>query len=222
LYQLFCPFTSPDKETGTASITISDHDNRIIVVPGANHEVTTEWVEKYESLIKNCDLLLLQLEIPLDTVVKATELAHRHNVPVILNPAPYQKLPKELLENVTFLTPNESEFKQLLSEASLEERDRIVAKCIVTKGEEGVHYHLNNQLVTVPAIQVDVVDTTGAGDTFNGALAASYAKTNNLKAAILFATLAASLSVTKMGAQTGMPTIKEMENIKFSTELKTF
>ncbi|MFC0271877.1 ribokinase [Metabacillus herbersteinensis] len=202
---------STDKETGTASITISGHDNRIIVVPGANHEVTPEWVTRHESQIKKSDLLLLQLEIPLDSVVKATEIANKHGVPVILNPAPYQKLPKKLIESVTFLTPNEYEFKQFLVEATHEERDMILAKSIVTKGEEGVEFQLDNQKMTVPAIQVDVVDTTGAGDTFNGALAVSYAKSNNLKEAALFATLAASLSVTKMGAQTGMPSNKEME-----------
>jgi ribokinase len=203
---------SSTNETGTASITISEQDNRIIVVPGANYEVTPEWVESRESIIANSDLLLIQLEIPLLTVIKATEMAIKYGIPVILNPAPYQKLPKKLVESVTFITPNESEFEQLLSDVSSEEREMIVAKSIVTKGEEGVEFHSNNKKQLVPAIKVDVVDTTGAGDTFNGALAVAYAKTKNLKESILFAVHAASLSVMKMGAQTGMPSIEEMNN----------
>ncbi|MGQ4666903.1 ribokinase [Metabacillus halosaccharovorans] len=205
---------SSTKETGTASITISEQDNRIIVVPGANYEVTPEWVESRESIIAKSDLLLIQLEIPLHTVIKATEIANKYGIPVILNPAPYQKLPKKLVESVTFITPNESEFEQLLSDIPIEERDKVVAKCIVTKGEEGVDFHINHEKQTVPAVKVEVVDTTGAGDTFNGALAVAYAKTENLEESILFAVHAASLSVMKMGAQTGMPLIEEIRGNK--------
>lgn len=202
---------SSTKETGTASITISEQDNRIIVVPGANYEVTPEWVERRESIIANSDLLLIQLEIPLPTVMKATEIANKYGLPVILNPAPYQKLPKKLIERVTFITPNESEFEQLLSGIPSEEQEMITAKCIVTKGENGVDFYINHEKQSVPAVKVDVVDTTGAGDTFNGALAVAYAKTKNLKESILFAVHAASLSVMKMGAQTGMPSMEDMK-----------
>ncbi|WP_226528860.1 ribokinase [Metabacillus niabensis] len=203
---------SSTKETGTASITISEQDNRIIVVPGANYEVTPEWVKSRESIIAKSDLLLIQLEIPLHTVIKATEIANKYGIPVILNPAPYQKLPKKLVESVTFITPNESEFERLLADIPIEERDKVVAKCIVTKGEEGVDFHINHEKQTVPAVKVEVVDTTGAGDTFNGALAVAYAKTENLEESILFAVHAASLSVMKMGAQTGMPLIEEIKD----------
>ena len=205
---------SSTKETGTASITISEQDNRIIVVPGANYEVTPEWVKSRESIIAKSDLLLIQLEIPLHTVIKATEIANKYGIPVILNPAPYQKLPKKLVESVTFITPNESEFEQLLADIPIEYRDKVVAKCIVTKGEEGVDFHINHEKQTVPAVKVEVVDTTGAGDTFNGALAVAYAKTENLEESILFAVHAASLSVMKMGAQTGMPLIEEIKDNK--------
>lgn len=205
---------SSTKETGTASITISEQDNRIIVVPGANYEVAPEWVKSRESIIAKSDLLLIQLEIPFHTVIKATEIANKYGIPVILNPAPYQKLPKKLVESVTFITPNESEFEQLLADIPIEERDKVVAKCIVTKGEEGVDFHINHEKQTVPAVKVEVVDTTGAGDTFNGALAVAYAKTENLKESILFAVHAASLSVMKMGAQTGMPLIEEIKDNK--------
>jgi ribokinase len=199
------------KETGTASIIISGQDNRIIVVPGANSEVTPEWVIAHEKKIINSNLLLLQLEIPLDSVIKITEIANRYQVPVILNPAPYQKLQKKLIDGVTYLTPNKHEYSQLLDEASPEEKAQIIAKSIVTRGEDGVEFQSHNQRITLNGVKVEVVDTTGAGDTFNGALAVELSKNKNLKDAVLFATMGATISVTKMGAQTGMPYVEELE-----------
>jgi ribokinase len=209
---------STEKETGTASIIVSNQDNRIIVVPGANNEVTPEWVLDHEEQIKNSDLLLLQLEIPLKSVVKATEIANKHGIPVILNPAPIQKLPIKLLKGVTYLTPNEHEFKQLLNQASKDEIELIKAKSIVTKGEKGVEFQLNKQQICLEAMQVEVIDTTGAGDTFNGALAVALTRKQSLGDAVYFATVAASISITKMGAQTGMPCISEIEEILKSNE----
>lgn len=210
-----------NKETGTASIIISDDDNRIIVVPGANKEVTPEWVSSYEEQIRKSDTLLLQLEIPLESVRKAAQIAKKHKVPVILNPAPYQKLPNDLLKDVTYLTPNEHEFKQLLEEATKEELDIIRAKSIITKGEEGVEFHLNNEKVLVNALKVDVVDTTGAGDTFNGALAVELSKKQDIKEAVLFASIAGSLSVTKLGAQSGMPSLNDVKEIYVLQKIRT-
>lgn len=200
-------------ETGTATIIISDDDNSIIVVPGANKEVTPEWVVSHEEQIRESDILLLQLEIPLDSVIKATQIARKYKIPVILNPAPYQKLPTNLLKEVTYLTPNEHEFKQLLDEAANEDLDIIRAKSIITKGEEGVEFLLNNKKTTIEALKVDVVDTTGAGDTFNGALAVELSKKRDMKEAVLFAAVAGSLSVTKLGAQSGMPWLNDVNEI---------
>ena len=202
-----------NKETGTASIIISDDDNRIIVVPGANNEVTPEWVSFHEEQIRKSDILLLQLEIPLESVKKAAQIAKKHKIPVILNPAPYQKLPTDLLKDVTYLTPNEHEYKQLLEEATKEEFDLIRAKSIITKGEEGVEFLLNNEKILVNAQKVDVVDTTGAGDTFNGALAVELSKKQDMKEAVLFASIAGSLSVTKLGAQSGIPSLNDVKEI---------
>lgn len=204
---------STENETGTATIIVSNHDNRIIVVPGANNEVTPEWVLAHEEQIKNSDLLLLQLEVPLESVVKATEIANKYGVPVILNPAPIQKLPIKLIEEVTYLTPNEHEYKQLLMQASKNEIELIKAKSIVTKGEKGVEFQHNNQQIVIEAKKVEVIDTTGAGDTFNGALAVALSTKQSLRDAVYFANVAASLSITKMGAQTGMPRIGEIEEI---------
>ncbi|PLS15752.1 ribokinase [Bacillus sp. M6-12] len=202
-----------ENETGTATIIVSNHDNRIIVVPGANNEVTPEWVIAHEEQIQNSDLLLLQLEIPIESVITATEIANKYGIPVILNPAPFQNIPKNLLEGLTYITPNEHEYKQLLDQATNEEIEQIKDKSIVTKGEKGVEFHLNNQKTTINAITVEVLDTTGAGDTFNGALAVALSKKHNLKDAVLFATVAASISTTKMGAQTGMPALTEIEDV---------
>jgi ribokinase len=203
-----------NKETGTASIIISDDDNRIIVVPGANNEVTPEWVSFHEEQIRKSDILLLQLEIPLESVKKAAQIAKKHKIPVILNPAPYQKLPTNLLKDVTYLTPNEHEYKQLLEEATKEEFDLIRTKSIITKGEEGVEFLLNNnEEIQISAQKVDVIDTTGAGDTFNGALAVELSKKQEIKNAVLFASIAGSLSVTKLGAQSGMPSLNDVKEI---------
>lgn len=185
-------------------------------MPGANHEVTPAWVSQHEEQIKNSNLLLVQMEIPLESVMKAIEIANHHQVPVILNPAPFQRLSREILDGLTYLTPNEHEFKQLLNHASPDDFELINAKSIVTKGEKGVEFHLNGKKTIVEAMKVEVKDTTGAGDTFNGALAVALIKNHGLRDAVCFASVAASISITKLGAQTGMPDISEMEE-KFKT-----
>lgn len=203
--------TIPDVSTGIASITLSDGDNSIIVVQGANKFVTPEMVEGYEPIIAKSDILLLQLEIPLESVEKAVEIAKRNQVKVVLNPAPIQPLPKSLLQKVDYLTPNEHEQGVLLSsnEWTEEERKELLKKCIVTKGAKGVTLFQNGE-TNIESFRVNAIDTTGAGDTFNGALAFSLCDGANLEAACQFANAAGALSVTKLGAQNGMPTLDEV------------
>jgi ribokinase len=202
-----------DTSTGIASIVVSEADNSIIVVPGANNHVTPEVIEKHEDEIIHSDIILLQLEIPLESVVRAVELAKKHGVRTILNPAPIQELPKELLEMVDYLTPNEHE--QILLFASIngteEELANLKKKCIVTKGSKGVMIYKNGEKIEIPSIRVEAVDTTGAGDSFNGALATALCDGRNLEEACRFANVIGAISVTKLGAQTGMPTKKEVE-----------
>ncbi|XJZ27056.1 ribokinase [Bacillota bacterium Lsc_1132] len=201
-----------DSSTGIASITIIEGDNQIIVVPGANYEVTSEFIEGYEEIISSSDILILQLEIPVESVEKAVELAKKHHVKVILNPAPIQPLSKKLLLSVDYLTPNEHEQQLLLETNGLttEERENVLSKCIITRGSKGIVFYHNKKVKEIPSFKVDVVDTTGAGDTFNGALAYSLSLDSDLEKACDFANAAAALSVTKFGAQGGMPTIEEV------------
>lgn len=198
--------------TGIASITLSNGDNSIIVVPGANYAVTPDFVAKHEEVIANSDILLLQLEIPLESVIKAAELARKHDVLIILNPAPIQPLPKSLLKMVDYLTPNEHEQELLLTSCdwTAEEQKEIRGKCIVTKGSKGVSLYKDGE-IQIPSLKVEAVDTTGAGDSFNGALAYSLSNGANLEEACRFANIVGAISVTKLGAQSGMPTIQEVE-----------
>jgi ribokinase len=197
--------------TGTASITISSGDNHIIVVPGANYAVTPDFVSKHEQVIAESDLLMLQLEIPIESVEKAVELANKHHVKIILNPAPIQPLSKELIQKVDYLTPNEYEQQLLLdsNEWTEKEREEMMAKCIITRGSKGITFYQNGQK-ELPSYKVKVVDTTGAGDSFNGALAVSLSEGATLEDACQFAIAVGALSVTKLGAQGGMPTKEEV------------
>ncbi|OAS85822.1 MULTISPECIES: ribokinase [Metabacillus] len=204
--------TIPETSTGIASITLSNGDNSIIIVSGANHFVTPEVVKQHEHIIAESDIVLLQLEVPLQSVIEAVQLARKHNVRVILNPAPIQKLPKELILQVDYITPNEHEQEMLLSRNDMtdEELIQVKEKCIVTKGSKGVMLYQNGETF-IQGYKVKAVDSTGAGDSFNGALAFSLSNGAALKESCQFANAVAALSVTKLGAQAGMPTLQEAE-----------
>lgn len=199
-----------EASTGIASITLSGGDNSIIVAPGANYLVTPEYILQHEQAIADSQCIILQLEIPMETVKLAASIAKRHGVRVILNPAPFQVLPEQLLDNVDYLTPNEHEQKQLLLSISNERKEEILKKCIVTQGPKGVAIY-NGRVEEIPGWHVEALDTTGAGDTFNGALAYALNEGIGLREACRFANAAAALSVTKLGAQGGMPANDEVE-----------
>ncbi|MBN2910584.1 ribokinase [Polycladomyces sp. WAk] len=200
------------KSTGIAHIVIAEGDNSIVVVPGANSEVDRDLVDRAKEAIKAASVVLLQLEIPLDTVIYVADLCKKSNVPVILNPAPAKLLPSDLIEKVTYLTPNEHECRAILGDCGDVEEilKRYPNKIILSEGSQGVRYFDGDRFVRVPALSVDVVDTTGAGDTFNGVFAVALAQGLPLKQAIRYGCVAASLSVTKLGAQGGMPTMEEI------------
>lgn len=195
--------------TGTANILLSNQDNRIIVIPGANDDVTPEYVKQFGQEIVKSDLVLIQFEVPIETVLYCLDFCHTNKIPIIVNPAPVRQLPEDYWMKATYITPNEGEATHLFS--SLHEEE-LLKKLIITKGDKGVTYRTQKEEVTVPAHSVSPVDTTGAGDTFNGALAVALSEKQDLASAVRFANGASALSIQKFGAQDGMPTREEVEH----------
>lgn len=203
-----------DVSSGTAHITVVDEDNSIIVVQGANVFVTPEIVKEAIKVIQNSEMVLIQQEIPEETVEYVSEVCKKENIPLILNPAPARIVSEKVLSNATYLTPNEHEFSVLLKGLTREEAfNKFPNKLIITEGEKGVRYYNGQEEVVVQTFKVDVVDTTGAGDTFNAAFAVAISEGKGLEEALRFANRAASLSVSKLGAQSGMPYRIEVERL---------
>ncbi|CAM4349778.1 ribokinase [Bacillus manliponensis] len=203
--------------TGIAHIVLAEEDNSIIVVQGANRLVDQHIVDKAEELLIKADMVVMQLEIPLETVEYVLNICNENNIPVMLNPAPAQMLSEEVLNKATYITPNEHECRIVLNDftSPLEELlAKYPNKLLMTEGGNGVRFHNGEEIVHVPSIAVEVVDTTGAGDTFNGALAVALSEGTPLKQAVRFANIAAGLSVTKLGAQGGMPTRERVREVQ--------
>ncbi len=199
-------------ESGTAHIVLAEEDNSIIVVQGANAHLTLEVVRKAEGLIADTTLVLIQQEIPEETVAYVSKICQHHGIPLMLNPAPAREVDKEIIDAVAYLTPNEHEASILFS--GIEAKDALKAyphKLFITEGKRGVRYFDGEQEVGVPTYPVQVVDTTGAGDTFNAAFAVALSEGKTTKESLGFANRAASISVTKFGAEGGMPTREEVE-----------
>ncbi|MBA2174820.1 ribokinase [Halobacillus locisalis] len=203
--------TIPNESTGTATIIIHDGDNRIIVAPGANHHLTPFHIERNEALISRSDVLLVQMEIPIETIKAVSMLSDKYNIPLIVNPAPYQKLPQAVLKQATYLTPNQSEARLMQADDAW-----IDQKMITTLGSQGVELSATGEVIH--GYPVQALDTTGAGDTFNGALSAKLSEGADVKEAIRFANAASALSVQKIGAQSGMPTLEEVKRFRQERE----
>jgi ribokinase len=213
--------TSP---SGVALIFVGQNgENSIAVASGANARLTPADVRKAKGAFRDVSVLLLQLETPLDTVQAAAELAAAAGVRVILNPAPARPLPDKLLRRLYLLTPNESE-AELLTRVAVDNVDgaakaadallaRGVQNVIITMGARGAWVAGAGIRQMIPAFKVKAVDTTAAGDVFNGALALALAEGKPLLEAARFASAAAAISVTRMGAQTSAPTRKEIERL---------
>lgn len=202
----------PNATTGIASINVCNGENNIIVVPGANYMITKDIIDKYKDKILNSKTVLLQLEIPIEVVEYIIDLCFDNHVPVVLNPAPAYKLNDNIIKKVTYLTPNEHEATFIFDTNDYESLVmKYPNKLIITLGEDGAICSNGEKVLKFPAYDVPIVDTTGAGDTFNGAFSLSITKDNDLSSAITYANRAAALKIQKMGAQTGMPTFNEME-----------
>lgn len=205
--------------TGVAMILV-DHsgENQIAVVPGSNGRLTPADLRQHCELIADARVLLIQMEIPLETVLEALRLAKKRGLITILNPAPAAQLPSDLLRLVDILTPNETEVQALTGSADPAEAARIltdrgVGTVVVTCGAEGAFLTVGHEVIHVPGYVVETIDSTGAGDAFNGALACAMAEGVPIKRAIERANAAGALATTGRGAQESMPTRDDIEQL---------
>ena len=207
--------------TGVALINVADSgENSIAVAPGANARLTPEITDKYRDMILSANIILMQLEIPVETVCHVVRIAHAVNIPVVLNPAPAREIDPEILQMLFCITPNEHEAllvsgifppdPEMVSEMAAEIQKKGIKSVIITLGSEGALYREGATEGRVPGINVKVVDSTAAGDTFNGYLVVELAKGKTLHEAITIANKAAAVSVTIMGAQPSIPYLSEI------------
>lgn len=197
-------------------------ENSIAVASGANATLNFDHIKDLKEVISQAQILLMQLETPISTITLAAQLAHEAGVKVILNPAPAQPLDDNLLKTVSIITPNETEAELLTGikvedESSAAEAAKIllskgIETVIITLGANGVFLATRNEQKMIPGFKVDAIDTTAAGDVFNGALAVGLAENKSFDEAIRFANAAAALSVTKLGAQPSAHSRQEIDS----------
>jgi len=218
----------PETHSGVALIMVNQKGENIIAVgPGANGRLTAADVQAASSAIKEADCLLLQLEIPLDAVQAAVEIAHQHKVRVILNPAPAQKLPAEMLKAVDYLTPNEAEAAILAGQDPAAVGDDSLGRLasllgvpnlVVTLGAKGSCIVQSGRPVDyIPAFSITPVDTTASGDAFSAALAVALARGDSLPQAVRYANAAGAITATRPGAQPSLPTGRELDQFMESS-----
>lgn len=209
----------PDHATGVAPIFVDDTgENSIVVVLGANLNIQAADVDAAADVIAGADVLVVQLEINYDMVAYALKVAKQKGIRTILNPAPAARLPAEVVALADFITPNETELEVLAGKTGLavEEAARSLLTTpeqtvVVTMGAQGARYVQRDSSELIPAYKVEVVDTTGAGDAFNGGLAVALAEGKALQAAIAFANATAALCVTRPGTAPSMPQRREVD-----------
>lgn len=206
--------------TGIAMIQVAESgENSIVISAGANGHLDETVVAEFQSEITQADCLLMQLETPLPAIIQAAKIAKENNTQVVLNPAPARALPDELLSLLDMITPNETEVEILTGIKVVDETSAKLAaqafhqkgieKVLITLGSKGVFVSENGQGEIVAGFRVNAVDTTAAGDTFNGALVTAMLEDKPLNEAIRFAHAAAAISVTRKGAQPSIPSRQE-------------
>lgn len=209
--------------SGVALITVDGKgENTIVVAQGSNGTLSPDDLRQAEREFEQAEILLMQLEIPMQTVMHAAKLANLHGKKVILNPAPATPLPAELFSNIYIITPNKSETETLtgikittmesVEAAAQKIRDMGVTHVVITLGAEGAYILNKDGGRHIATPRVKAIDSTAAGDVFNGALAVAISEGQELNQAVLFANRAAALSVTKMGAQASAPFRIELRN----------
>lgn len=213
---------SHEKHTGTAVIYVDGKgNNNIVVVSGANEACSVDYLKQQDALLQDCDYVMFQMEIPFETVAYGIQRAKELGKTVILNPAPAPELlPNRILDGLDYITPNETELMKLcgiheMTEESLRRGaemllDKGVRNVLVTMGEEGVFFADKKGMKKFPAFKVKAVDTTAAGDCFNGTFAAALASGYEKENAIRFAGFASSIAVTRKGAQNSIPELSEV------------
>ncbi len=210
--------TTVPGSSGVAVILLTPAgENSIIVIPGANAHLTPEDLDQQLPLLQSAGIVLTQLEIPILTVVRLAQICHENAVPLILDPAPAQRLPASLFAQITWFTPNETEFAFYATDiaSQTEEPEVLHSGIIVKQGSHGVQIGSSEEGVSqhVPAFPVHPVDTTAAGDCFNGAFAVALLQGKSPVEAARFANAAAALATTKPGAQPSMPNLPEVEHL---------
>jgi len=216
--------TDPHRPSGVALITVDKKgENTIVVASGANANLTSQEVDSIRTIIEQSDIILMQLEIPIDAVAHVAKLAKSKNRMVVLNPAPACPLPHELFTNISIITPNETE-AEILTGIKVNDIDgakqaaEILARkgigtTIITLGAKGALVLHESVFTHIPTIPVNAVDTTAAGDVFNGALVAALSDGKSILDAVRFACGAAAISVTRLGAQASAPYRDEINAI---------
>ncbi|MGL1886129.1 MAG: ribokinase [Reichenbachiella sp.] len=215
--------TDPTEPTGIAQIFVSAKgENSIAVAPGANMTLMPADLKPFEDMMANAEVVLMQLETPIESITYLANLTLEHNVKLILNPAPAQKLSDDLLKKLWLITPNETEASlltgiEVTDDLSAQEAAKALLKkgvqnVIITLGEKGSLLSNSDGAVQYHAYKANAVDTTAAGDVFNGALAVAITENKPFEEAIDFAAAAAAISVTRAGAQTSIPTLEEITN----------
>jgi ribokinase len=208
--------------SGVALITTGSRgQNSIVVVPGANGLLSPAQLEKATSLLERAGFLLAQLEIPLETVDYLAQFAEKHNIPLMLDPAPAHDLSVSLIRRVSWITPNETETQELLTKAIATDNDYAAADALLSYGAQNVLLKLgsrgcviaqkNKPKERVPAFSVAAVDTTAAGDAFNAGFAVGLMRGSTVARSAVFASAVAAISVTRPGAQPSMPTGDEVD-----------
>ena len=207
------------KGTGAAFITINElnGENQILIVQGANMDISIDDINALEKEIAKCDIFLTQLETPIDTVEHSIKLAKKHGLLTILNPAPYAELDEEIYKYIDYFVPNEHELDQyVIGNMPYEEKAKVILEkgaqnVIVTLGEKGSLLVNKDKTIKVEPYIVDAVDTTAAGDSYLGALVTSLSQGKDIVEAMDYASKCSSITVTRAGAINSLPTLEEVK-----------
>lgn len=197
---------------GIATITVCNKNNQIVVISGANAYLDSQFLESKVKGIEECAVVGGMFEVPIESLIFANKICNENNIPFVLNPSPIKEYPHSLFENSTYVLVNEVEIETIVGfdkKNPLAVLQKYPNKLILTKGKDGCYYSDGEKIINIPAIKVDVVDSTGAGDTFLASFMVGISKSLSLFEALTFANVCAGLKTTKLGAQTGMPTLKE-------------